>query len=741
MHRVNMLRHYGVKPILVFDGGPLPMKSEQEIKRARSRRENLSRAVEHESNGNLSAAYECYQKAVDISPSVAYDLIQVLKQENVSYVVAPYEADAQMTFLALSKHVDAVITEDSDLIAFGCPRIIYKMDKFGQGVEFKNAMLQYNKELNLAGFTQMMLLEMCILSGCDYLQSLPGMGLKKAHTLMKKFKSHENVIKHLKYNNVEVTPLYEESFKKAILTFKHQRVYDPISEDIVHLSEPADTMGEDLDFLGPSLPQHVAKGIAGGDLDPFTKVPIQRESGATEKVLHGTYQLKNFKPDRERKKLDLPAQKNLLTNYFCFASLEAKRKFRAPRITPKHPNESNETSSPHIDVNEVKHGAKTDDLKFMEAGDHGPCDYRGVADYTEMKPFTILQNSVCKPCISLHKDLDSDRETGKATSGNKNVIVRSSYFLKKSEESGKENKSNLDSDRETGKATSGNKNVIVRSSYFLKKSKESGKEDKSNVYKNGDNNLENVFPNHVYEPPSDLLEETCRKEDRKVTVQSSHFWHNIKQNPNCEIEKNIGEYSVRTNRFDVDAGDCKTTVDNRKHRMRSSYFEEMSVNENHEVPESEELVIRGGVATESCNYNIRGSLSSNNSLECTTKKRKIAQTDSPIEDANDNNWTSGRCTSDLEEEIEAKAGTFGCNISHLGRYSDIAEKSMEKFVSVVSSFRYTSSGSRASGLRAPLKDIKNNCMKSSTLDVDLRKFAYAPTKQTTPPSRCHKTQV
>lgn len=73
-------------------------------------------------------------------------------------------------------------------------QIIYKMDKFGQGVEFKNDMLPQNKELNLEGFTQMMLLEMCILSGCDYLPSLPGMGLKKAHGLMKKFKNHENVI-------------------------------------------------------------------------------------------------------------------------------------------------------------------------------------------------------------------------------------------------------------------------------------------------------------------------------------------------------------------------------------------------------------------------------------------------------------------------------------------------------------------------------------------------------------------
>lgn len=67
------------------------------------------------------------------------------------------------------------------------------MDKFGQGVEFRYSMLQQNKELSFAGFTKQMLLEMCILSGCDYLQSLPGMGLKRAHALIKKFKSYDKV--------------------------------------------------------------------------------------------------------------------------------------------------------------------------------------------------------------------------------------------------------------------------------------------------------------------------------------------------------------------------------------------------------------------------------------------------------------------------------------------------------------------------------------------------------------------
>ncbi|KAM0925093.1 hypothetical protein ACQ4PT_004419 [Festuca glaucescens] len=72
----------GVKPILVFDGGYLPMKGEQEVKHARyalckgHERKILSVPREHEAAGNSRAGYECYQKAVDITPEIASDLIQ-----------------------------------------------------------------------------------------------------------------------------------------------------------------------------------------------------------------------------------------------------------------------------------------------------------------------------------------------------------------------------------------------------------------------------------------------------------------------------------------------------------------------------------------------------------------------------------------------------------------------------------------------------------------------------------------
>lgn len=697
MHRVNLLRHYGVKPILVFDGGPLPMKNEQENKRGRSRKENLSRAIEHETNGNMTAAYECYQKAVDISPSMAHDLIQVLKRENVCYVVAPYEADAQMTFLAISKQVDAVITEDSDLIAFGCPRIIYKMDKFGQGLEFRYSKMDQNKELNLTGFTKQMLLEMCILSGCDYLQSLPGMGLKKAHALIRKFKSYDKVIKHLRYNTAAVSPLYEESFRKAIMTFQHQRVYDIMTEDLVHLSELSDCGSQDLDFLGPLIPTEVAQGIAKGDIDPITMMPFQKECNAAELVHSGAYELNDFKVEGERRRLDLPAQKNLLTNYFCTASLEAKQKFRAPRTSPILPSSKIGVSSPWADTRKGADSYKFESLSMssldplgvssalvdddillkastcLESKSQGLLEEEEIENGLGLQPVP-LPYPICKPCITLSKEHALDLSESKTRPAKKKVIVRSSYFLKnnrkediqddtseineaandKPRSSIRENDYDSMSDARNGEVIAAVKNAITRNSYFQHK------------------------PSAQNVPAGD----TERKENKRVIVRSSYFQKNL-TNENSQGNLDVAAELENTNPKASSGDDCSE----RRSKKRKVTFIDT-------------------VQTE------------NASAECLEA---------------DTSGNPGDFNSDLDdstkEETNDGQGKFGSNISHLGHYAQISEKSMENFVSVISSFRYTSNGSRASGLRAPLKDIKNTSTNRSALNMDLSKFVYKPTKQ------------
>jgi exonuclease-1 len=43
--------------------------------------------------------------------------------EDIGVIVAPYEADAQLAYLSQNKLVDIVVTQDSDLIVFGCEKV------------------------------------------------------------------------------------------------------------------------------------------------------------------------------------------------------------------------------------------------------------------------------------------------------------------------------------------------------------------------------------------------------------------------------------------------------------------------------------------------------------------------------------------------------------------------------------------------------------------------------------------
>lgn len=87
---------------------------------------------------------------------------------------------------------------------------------------------------------------MAILSGCDYLPSIPGVGLKTAWSLLRKYKTVEKVIRAIMLDGKkEVPPDYLNSVKLVEKVFLHQRVYDPRTERLVHLIDLPD--GEELD--------------------------------------------------------------------------------------------------------------------------------------------------------------------------------------------------------------------------------------------------------------------------------------------------------------------------------------------------------------------------------------------------------------------------------------------------------------------------------------------------------------
>ncbi|KAI9723690.1 MAG: hypothetical protein M1812_000990 [Candelaria pacifica] len=276
MSRVRMLIHFGITPYLVFDGDYLPSKAVTEVERAKKRQESKRLGLELHKLGRTSQAHLELQKAVDVTPQMARQLIEELKEIGVQYVVAPYEADAQLAYMERKGIISGILSEDSDLLVFGAKCLLTKLDQYGECVEINRDDFTACRDVSLVGWSDTDFRRMAILSGCDYLPSISKMGLKKAYRLVRTHKTIDRILRTVQFDGQFRVPTgYLEAFQQAELTFLHQWVFCPLGKSLVMNTDPGVGVNiDDMSFLGQYVEQDVAKGVAGGDLDPMSKEPI-----------------------------------------------------------------------------------------------------------------------------------------------------------------------------------------------------------------------------------------------------------------------------------------------------------------------------------------------------------------------------------------------------------------------------------------------------------------------------------
>lgn len=277
MQECELLLHFGVIPVIVFDGGPLGSKAAVEQSRLEKRERNKSEAERLYACGDRAKAYKKFERCVDVTPQMAYEIILRLRERNIQYVVAPYEADAQLAFLSLRGHVDAVISVDSDLLTFGVRCLITKYgDKGRKGVGqlVDMSLLRCCKHpLNLSSFSLAKFVVLCILMGCDYLPRIKGMGPKKMHRLLLEVGTWPKVVSVIRSNGKHKVPHnYETNFSQALWTFRHQRVYDREQKRLVHLRPlpPGELEVGELKYLGEHMHADRARLVAEGVISPVT---------------------------------------------------------------------------------------------------------------------------------------------------------------------------------------------------------------------------------------------------------------------------------------------------------------------------------------------------------------------------------------------------------------------------------------------------------------------------------------
>jgi len=274
------LKRAGVIPVVVFDGAPMPMKEHTSAERKQAREEAMRKAKDFLALGNAKEAYKHYAKAVSVTHKMAHDLLVELEKYSVECLVAPYEADAQLAYLCKTGYVSAVISEDSDLLVFGCTRVLYKFDtKSGKAKEISLESVFNHPHYNLRNWDQEKFVIMCILAGCDYLKNCKNIGIKSAYRIVSQTSSMQKVFTKLKHEAGTLPENYEVSFSRALLAFRHHRVYCPIRQKMVCLNEVKnfeefEEVGG-TEFLGEELPAGVTKSIARGECHPISKEPFE----------------------------------------------------------------------------------------------------------------------------------------------------------------------------------------------------------------------------------------------------------------------------------------------------------------------------------------------------------------------------------------------------------------------------------------------------------------------------------
>lgn len=186
----------GIRPVFVFDGKPPQFKSGELLKR-REKREKAAKALKSaKEDGNVEEQEKHSKRLVRAGTKENEDCIRLLTLMGVPVIRAPCEAEAQAAELARKGAVFAVGTEDMDALTFRTPTLVRKMT-FANATKSDIQTIEYAKAIEGLGLNHDQFVDLCILLGCDYCDTIRGVGPKTALKLIREHGSIEGILKKL----------------------------------------------------------------------------------------------------------------------------------------------------------------------------------------------------------------------------------------------------------------------------------------------------------------------------------------------------------------------------------------------------------------------------------------------------------------------------------------------------------------------------------------------------------------
>lgn len=228
---------YNIHATVFADGPCVPIEKKEEQQKRSSARDKIKEKV-----ASITAALEKFQSTGEVdeilttlpieassqkslllgTPSIDVELVEMYLEKikkqvvhiskedmekvaavchalEISFYIAREEAESMCSWLCLTGQVDAVVTEDSDVLAYGAPVWISDLDFQGNCLR-----IQLEDVLRETGFTREQFVDFCILCGTDFNHRVDKLGPVTAFSMLQKFQNIEAVCREKKISGEEL---------------------------------------------------------------------------------------------------------------------------------------------------------------------------------------------------------------------------------------------------------------------------------------------------------------------------------------------------------------------------------------------------------------------------------------------------------------------------------------------------------------------------------------------------------
>ncbi|CAL9730439.1 flap endonuclease 1 [Monosporozyma unispora] len=210
----------GIKPVYVFDGKPPDLKKHELDKRKDRRKETEEKLKEAQ---DQAEKIKQERRLVRVTPEHNKEAQVLLKLMGIPFVVAPSEAEAQCAELAKGGKVYAAASEDMDTLCYRTPFLLRHLT-FSEAKKEPVQEVDTEKVLESLNLTIEQFIDLGLLLGCDYIESIRGIGPVTALKLIKEHGSLEAIIKYIEEGNTKWNVPEDWNYQGARDLFLHPDV-------------------------------------------------------------------------------------------------------------------------------------------------------------------------------------------------------------------------------------------------------------------------------------------------------------------------------------------------------------------------------------------------------------------------------------------------------------------------------------------------------------------------------------